>query len=79
MERIFMEEAKKNFCPDEIRPHFSDKIDQIRKEYDLKFHELIRWFWTEVDQHTTNQEKRMLYGQLSDSVREDLMRIYDKK
>lgn len=78
IEEIFMNEAKKNYCPDEIRPHLNEKIDKIRDEYDKKFMELIEWFWVEVDKETSIEEKKLLFNQLSEGLKEEILDIYNK-
>ena len=78
MEEIFMNVAKEGFCPDEIRPNINNKVDEIRKEYDRKFMETIRWFWEEVEKHTDIEEKKILFNQLSDCCKEEIIDTYNK-
>lgn len=78
MEKIFMELAKKGFCPDEIRMNANVKVDQIREEYDQKFFQLIRWFWEEVDKQTTTEEKKILFDQISKCLQEEIIKVYNE-
>lgn len=77
MDRVFMTLAKEQFCPDEIRPNTNAKVDKIREVYDQKFNELIKWFWEEVDQQTSSEEKNVLFEQLDESLKKQITDHYN--
>jgi hypothetical protein len=66
MEKIFINIAKEEFCPDEIDTSIDPELVRIREEYDKKFNELVKWFWEEVDRQTTIEEKTILFRQLNE-------------
>lgn len=78
MNEIFMNVAKNDFCPDEIDTSISPKLTQVRRTYDQKFNDLVRWFWEEVDKATTVEEKKILYEQLSDICKDKILAAQNK-
>ena len=56
-------------CPDEIQPGIVDKVEYIRVEYERKFMEIVRCFWTQVNEQTTDEEKRIILDSLHENIK----------
>lgn len=53
---------------EESKDKYIETISKIGEEYDQRFTELVEWFWTNIGDDMSLEEKCVLYEQLKEST-----------